>query len=399
MLGSAFLVAATAFGVGPTHAAAPPDDGFCARVAAGVTAGAITDPALVEVSGLAASRSVPGVLWAHNDSGDGPRVYALSTTGDVLGVYEVTGADAIDWEDIAAGPGPDPALSYLYIGDIGQNGGLRDHVDVYRAAEPAAISPSGTLAAERFALTYPSGPEDAESMFVDPISGDLVIVTKQLSGMSRVLVAEAAQLADGATAAMQEVATIAIPATGPAVGLPSTMATAADISADGSTILVRTYQQVLAFSRPPGATLASAFGAAPCSAPQVSEPQGEAIAFAADGSGYYTTTEIQLARAAEAPLTFFAIAAPAVPPSTTTAPTTTSMVSTTASPTTTHAPATTTPAPATTVAPATPAPATTPSTAGESDGSGGGAAIAVGAVLALLVAAGVVLLLRKRRSA
>ena len=110
-------------------------------------AGTITDPALVEISGLAASRTVPGVLWANNDSGDGPRVYALSAAGELLGTYDLAGAEAIDWEDIAVGPGPDPSLHYVYVGDIGQNGGLRDQVEVYRVPEPAAIEPSGSLTA------------------------------------------------------------------------------------------------------------------------------------------------------------------------------------------------------------------------------------------------------------
>ena len=32
---------------------------------------------LTESSGLAVSRTQPGVLWSHNDSGDGPNLYAM----------------------------------------------------------------------------------------------------------------------------------------------------------------------------------------------------------------------------------------------------------------------------------------------------------------------------------
>ena len=374
------------------RAATPTASDFCATVGPAVTAGTITDPGLVEISGLAASRTVPGVLWADNDSGDGPRVYALSPAGELLGTYDLAGAEAIDWEDIAVGPGPDPSLHYVYVGDIGQNGGLRDQVEVYRVPEPAAIEPSGSLTAERIALTYPDGPEDAESMFVDPVTGGLVIVTKQASGVSHVLLAEASQMVDGATVAMQEIATITIPVNpSGALALPSTMATAADISPDGSTILVRTYQQVLAYPRPTGGSLADAFAAAPCNAPQVSEPQGEAIAFAADGSGYSTTSETQLAGLPGATLTFFPIAAP-VTPSTTAppaAPTTVAATEVPSAPTT----AITEPSPTATE------PIESAVAADDDDGSAGTAiALGVGAVVLVTALVGLAVVVRRRHA-
>ncbi len=382
----------------PAAAASPATGDFCAAVGPGVTAGTITDPALVEISGLAASRTVPEVLWANNDSGDGPRLYALSSAGELLGVYDVAGAEAIDWEDIAVGPGPDPALQYLYVGDIGQNGGSRDHVEVYRAPEPALIEASGSLPAERIDLTYPGGPEDAESMFVDPVTGGLVIVTKQVSGVSHVLLAEASELVDGANVAMQQIATITIPDTGAfdrsaPLALPSTMATAADISPDGSAILVRTYQQVLAYSRPAGGSLADAFASTPCSAPQVSEPQGEAIAFAADGSGYSTASEIQLSGATGATLTFFPIAAPLPPP--TTAPTTIAETE----PKPTQATATTEPATTTiAAAAASHADTTGPVRSTSDDGDGPALALGIGALVVAAVLVGLVLVVRRRRA-
>ena len=47
--------------------------------------------ALREASGLAASRRHAAVLYSHNDSGDGPHLYALNATdGSLLAVYRVT---------------------------------------------------------------------------------------------------------------------------------------------------------------------------------------------------------------------------------------------------------------------------------------------------------------------
>src|SRR5919107_911116 len=96
----------------------------------------IKNESINESSGLVASRTSPGVYWTHNDSGDGPFIYALDTRGQSLGTFRVTGATNRDWEDIAAGPGPQPNRPYLYVGDIGDNDSKRNEVVVYRVPEP-----------------------------------------------------------------------------------------------------------------------------------------------------------------------------------------------------------------------------------------------------------------------
>ncbi|HEX5083464.1 MAG TPA: hypothetical protein VFY40_15570, partial [Blastocatellia bacterium] len=79
-----------------------------------------------ESSGIVASRRNTGVLWTHNDSGGKPFIFAFNRRGKHRGVWRVTGAGAVDWEDMAIGPGPGRGLSYLYIGDIGDNLKKRD---------------------------------------------------------------------------------------------------------------------------------------------------------------------------------------------------------------------------------------------------------------------------------
>lgn len=52
----------------------------------------ITDPRIKESSGLAASRKHPGVYWTHNDSDDGPYVYAVdSRTGRTVATVTLRG--------------------------------------------------------------------------------------------------------------------------------------------------------------------------------------------------------------------------------------------------------------------------------------------------------------------
>jgi hypothetical protein len=139
-----------------------------------------------ESSGLVASHT-PGIYWTHNDSGDGPYIYAVDEQGQGRGVFRVLEAKARDWEDIAAGPGPDPRRRYLYIGDIGDNNHRRAEVVVYRIPEPtieasAAASsrrkPLLTEPSEAIKLRYPDGAHDAEALLLHPVTGDLYLVTK-----------------------------------------------------------------------------------------------------------------------------------------------------------------------------------------------------------------------------
>ena len=258
----------------------------------------LDDPVLKELSGVAASRVNPPALWVHNDSGGEPTAYAISPAGKLLGAYPVDGATAVDWEDIAVGPGPKNATSYLYLGDIGDNASARDAIVVYRVPEPTAkLDGTGATltGTEKFSLHYPDGPVDAESLLVDPRSGDLFIIDKEYtSGIGKVFRAKKSQLVDGADITLQQVASFTMSsddAVSPGAGLPGTIITGADVSPDGNLVLVRTYRRVLAFARPKGKPLAAAFGVNPCYAPQATERQGEAVGFAADGSGYFTISE------------------------------------------------------------------------------------------------------------
>jgi hypothetical protein len=143
-------------------------------------------PRLDESSGAAMSTLVPGVVWTHNDSGDGPFLYATDVAGHDLGRVRVEGAHATDWEDLAAGPCHIVPGRCLYVADIGDNGRHRKHVIVYRLREPRPPeSPSDTLRSvpllDSLVLRYPDHPHDAEALAVAG-DGTLLIVTKDWSG-------------------------------------------------------------------------------------------------------------------------------------------------------------------------------------------------------------------------
>ncbi|MEU3723514.1 WD40 repeat domain-containing protein [Streptomyces sp. NPDC031705] len=144
--------------------------------AAGFT---ITDPRIRESSGLAASRVHPGVYWTHNDSDDGPYVYAVdSATGRTLARVTLTGIGTPrDVEAISLGPD-----GQLYVGDIGDNrNGTWDHVWIYRFQEPGELGDQ-TVKAEQFTVVYADGPRNAEALMVHPVTGRVYIASKNEQG-------------------------------------------------------------------------------------------------------------------------------------------------------------------------------------------------------------------------
>ena len=256
--------------------------------------GAVPDE-LTELSGLVSGRRDPAMWWAHNDSGDGARVYALAPDGagsiELAATLQLTDADgepieAVDWEDMAIGPplGPDDAAT-LHLGDIGDNAGARRSIAVHRVAEPA-LDGAATIAAvaDTLTLTYPDGPHDAEALLVDPVDGDLWIITKDwsLAGASQLYRAPG-DLEAGSTTELEHVATVSLPV--------ASLVTAADVSPDGSVVAVRAYGSVMLFERPTGQPLGAAFDSVPCEGPVPTERQGEAVAFAPDGGSYVTVSE------------------------------------------------------------------------------------------------------------
>jgi hypothetical protein len=144
----------------------------------------LADPAIDESSGIAASWRNRGLYWTHNDSGNPPDIYLFDPSGHSRGTWHVAGAQNRDWEDIAIGPGPVAARSYLYIGDIGDNGVRRKEIAIYRVPEPAAGS-GGVATTERavkIRLRYPDGPHDAEALVVHPRTGDIHVIIKAHGG-------------------------------------------------------------------------------------------------------------------------------------------------------------------------------------------------------------------------
>ena len=270
--------------------------------------GDVNAPPVDEASGLAVSGYSSRYLWTHNDSGDEPRIFLLDLGADsqgndgsetasssdansktsssqlLAGEWTLEGASNRDWEDMAAGPGPEEGVHYLYIGEIGDNRAQYDFKIIYRFPEPNISTNSTTSTipsqqVDRILFRYPNDVQmDAEALLVDPLTTDIYIITKREEPVTVYRLAWP-QSTDAPMTA-DKVAT-----------LPFTQVTAGAISPNGLQILLKTYETIFLWTRNPEESIVDALMRPPARIPYTPEPQGEAIVFGSDGQRFFTLSE------------------------------------------------------------------------------------------------------------
>ena len=221
----------------------------------------IKDPRITESSGLAASHLHPGIYWTHNDSDDGPYLYAVdSRTGETVATITMKGVGAPrDVEAISLGPDGD-----LYVGDIGDNlGGKWSYVWIYKLPEPKVLKKQ-TIRATQYVVKYADGPRNAEALMVHPKTGRVYIADKNEDGGH--LYEGPARLSTSGTNIFRSVATIDLWVTDGA------------FSPDGEQLAVRGYFGGIAYAWNDGKPKRQGRLNVPL------QGQGESITYTADGS-------------------------------------------------------------------------------------------------------------------
>jgi hypothetical protein len=159
----------------------------------------VSSAPLTEMSGIVKSKRRDNLYWVHNDSGDSPRIFAITAEGaSVLPTYskfsyygdaeeegkeqwqgfEVLYANNVDWEDIAIDD------NYLYLADIGNNANRRRDLAIYMVSEIDPTASTRTAVIKKLHVVYPEQTEyppddlhyDSESLFV--FGGKLYLITK-----------------------------------------------------------------------------------------------------------------------------------------------------------------------------------------------------------------------------
>lgn len=253
---------------------------FSARRSQGV----VRDDLLHEISGIVGSRRYPGYYWVHTDSGGEPAVYLINSRAEKIAQVKISGVQNRDWEDIAIGPGTGE-YSRLYISETGDNKAVHGTYYVYSFEEPGVDLDNFTQRLfideyTTYSFQYPDGPRDAETLMVDPLTNDLLIVSKREPEVSVYIYPAAERSAE--TYTLRKVCTI-----------PFHKIVGGEISYSGKEVLLKNYLSVFYWTRDPQQSWEQVFSKAPTVLPYEPEPQGEALAFTFDGSGYVTISEAE----------------------------------------------------------------------------------------------------------
>ncbi|MEU8150228.1 hypothetical protein [Nonomuraea sp. NPDC048901] len=225
------------------------------------------DARITESSGLAVSPTKEGVFYTHNDSSAAPTFYAVGSDGRTRATYRLQGAQARDWEAMAASKDPATGRGVLWFADIGDNlDGAWPNVSIYKVMEPETLR-DATLPAVRYRFRYADGARNAEGIMVNPVTGRLFVVSKEFSGS---VYQAPKKLRSDRVNVLRKVGTAPI------------MATDAAYAPDGSSYVIRTYFSATVF-RPSGESITRV------SMPELK--QAESIAYTRDGKSLLTGSE------------------------------------------------------------------------------------------------------------
>lgn len=233
--------------------------------------GKTLSPMISEISGIADSKMNPGYLWGEEDSGNPPQIYLISHDGTVAKKIYIKGATNRDWEDMAL------SANDIYIAETGDNDLSQSEYVFYKFPEPSATTDTIRVV-ENIRFKYPDGSHDAEAFLVDAASKDIYIITKR-DNVSKIY-----KLA-------YPYSTTSLNTVTEAGSLPYSGVVSAAIAPNGKEIIIKTYPALFYYKKSDGETIAQALQKNYTILPYKFEPQGEAIGFANDNSGFYTLSE------------------------------------------------------------------------------------------------------------
>lgn len=252
----------------------------------------IQDPLILESSGLATCRTMENAVWMHNDSGDVPRLFLVGLDGNTIGIVNVKGVEAFDWEDVCSFEMN--GESWLLVGDIGDNGRKRGVTSpacrllllkepTLRASESKAKATEVSIDVIRtIEFQFPDEPHDCESLAVDTAANTILLVTKS-APTKCAMYSLPLTLTSGKETSTAELVT----------PISATFATAMDLSSDGRRLaIINMLGGVLLTRNDPKKDSwadASINGLTTLKLPN--RKQGESVCFTADGNSLLLNSE------------------------------------------------------------------------------------------------------------
>jgi hypothetical protein len=259
----------------------PGDPILSEQFARGKTLAENTQEALKEISGIASSHNNPGMIWAHNDHGNGAEVYLLDQKLDIVLTCRLEGIDNRDWEDMVVGPGPQPGINYIYVGDIGDNDAAHEVKYIYRFPEPDSKAGNKKVTVsdvEKMTFRLPDGKKDCESLMIDHKSKKLYVISKDGNDVPVYELEWSSNNSDIVVA--KKIMT-----------LPYSTIVSADSDPKTGDVLIKNYDKIFYWQNTKNEDISALLKQQPVEVPYEKETQGEAITWATDGSGFYTMSE------------------------------------------------------------------------------------------------------------
>ena len=255
--------------------------------------GKIQSNEVIESSGIVASKCQLGVYWTHNDSGDGPNIYAINEKGENLGTFRVSNSQNDDWEDIAEFK-DSSGKCFIYIADVGDNKTRRAEETIFRVPEPPiSDSTRGTTSknsittepASALNFRYPGIQRNSETLMVNPQTGDIYVLTKSIERASEVFKL-AGNFGKSDITVAAKIADLAVP------NVPNGQLTGGDISDDGRHVVLCDYSWAYEIELPANTkNFDEIWGVKPDRIDFGKVSQAEAVGYSPNGSAIVITSE------------------------------------------------------------------------------------------------------------
>jgi hypothetical protein len=264
----------------------------CKQWSQPVNAGSLDSSYLREASGLAVSRAISNRAYHMIDGDAQAKVTVTDLTGKLIQHIPVNELPVrADTEDLAYAKCG--TANCIYIGNIGDNELSRESIEVLAFKEETAFNGAAKILS-RVILRYPDSPSNAEAMIVHPISGDLFIFTKEERikkevPPTKVYKLRKEHLLKNGSYVLEKVGEIDLSALYPTGKKDDFVVTGADISEDGTSLLLVTKKLVFAIPWPYSSPQTGRGSFSYVSVANLRQP--EAVSFLAGSKSFIVTSE------------------------------------------------------------------------------------------------------------
>ena len=252
--------------------------------------GKIENNIIEEASGLVESVENSNSLWTHNDGGDGPFLYLISSfDAKILKKISLVGIKNEDWEDLAIGPSIlGDTSTYIYLGDIGDNKKNKTIKKIHFFREPKIKDFDNELIEindiKTISFYSEKKIENFETLMIDPNSKELFLIAKNKKKKQNIYKIDTENIEIDEIQKAKKYLTLNLK------NLKGEI-TGGEISRNGQKCLIKTYKNVFLWERKKDEKWKNIWSQAPKILKYIPESQGEAICWSNDENAYFTLSE------------------------------------------------------------------------------------------------------------